>query len=86
MRKIKKVIELYCNTSLSNRDIERACRLPSSTVNDYIKRFKDSKRTFPELVEIRVGPKCIIVFIGVRCNKMAKISLKGVFLGQKWTV
>jgi len=52
MRKIKKVIELYCNTSLSNRDIERASQLPSSTVNDYIKRFKDSKLTFVELSDL----------------------------------
>jgi transposase len=52
MRKIKKVIELYCNTSLSNRDIERASQLPSSTVNDYIKRFKDSNLTFSELSDL----------------------------------
>jgi len=52
MRKIKKVIELYCNTSLSNRDIERASQLPSSTVNDYIKRFKDSDITFDELSDL----------------------------------
>ena len=52
MRKIKKVIELYCNTSLSNRDIQRASQLPSSTVNDYIKRFKDSKLTFVELPDL----------------------------------
>jgi transposase len=52
MRKIKKVIELYCNTSLSNRDIERASQLPSSTVNDYIKRFKDSTLTFSELSDL----------------------------------
>jgi transposase len=52
MRKIKKVIELYCNTSLSNRDIERASQLPRSTVNDYIKRFKDSKLIFDELSEL----------------------------------
>ena len=52
MRKIKKVIELYCNTSLSNRDIERASQLPSSTVNDYIKRFKGSTLTFSELSDL----------------------------------
>ena len=52
MRKIKKVIELYCNSSLSNREIERAAKLPSSTVNDYIKRFKDSKLSFVELSDL----------------------------------
>jgi transposase len=52
MRKIKKVIELYCNSSLSNREIERAAKLPSSTVNDYIKRFKDSKLSFIELSDL----------------------------------
>jgi len=52
MRKIKKVIELYCNTSLSNRDIERASQLPSSTVNDYIKRFTGSTLTFSELSDL----------------------------------
>ena len=52
MRKIKKVIELYSNTSLSNRDIERASQLPSSTVNDYIKRFKGSTLTFSELSDL----------------------------------
>ncbi len=52
MRRIKKVIELYCNTSLSNRDIERASQLPSSTVNDYIKRFKGSTLTFSELSDL----------------------------------
>ena len=52
MRKIKKVIELYCNTSLSNRDIERASQLPSSTVNDYIKRFKNSTLTLSELSDL----------------------------------
>lgn len=52
MNKIRKVIELYSNTSLSNRDIERASGLPRSTVNDYIKRFKSSKLEYDELSDL----------------------------------
>ena len=49
MNKIRKAIELYSKTSLSNRAIQRAIGLPSSTVNDYLKRFKESGLTFEQL-------------------------------------
>ena len=52
MNKIRKVIELNSKTSLSIRDIERATQLPSSTVNDYLKRFKKSEISLEQLSEL----------------------------------
>ena len=52
MNKIKKVLELHSNTSLSVRAIERATRLPGSTVNDYIRRFRESEISFAQLSDL----------------------------------
>ena len=52
MRKIKKVIELYNNSSLSIRELERATQLARSTVNDYISRYKASNKSYAELKEL----------------------------------
>ncbi|MHB2148132.1 IS21 family transposase [Calditrichota bacterium LG25] len=49
MNKIRKVIDLYWNSSLSSRAIQRAIGLPSSTVSDYIKRFKETGLSFEQL-------------------------------------
>lgn len=52
MNKIAKVLELHSNTSLSVRAIERATRLPGSTVNDYVKRFRESGLSFAQLSDL----------------------------------
>ena len=52
MNKIAKVLELHSNTSLSIRAIERAVGLPGSTVNDYIKRFRESDLSFDRLSDL----------------------------------
>ncbi len=52
MERIKKVLELKNKCSLSIREIERATRLPRSTVNDYIKRFKESGIVYSDLSEL----------------------------------
>ncbi len=55
MGKIKKVLELYIQTDLSKRSIQRACNLPRSTVSDYIRRFKKSGLQFEELSNLSEG-------------------------------
>lgn len=52
MNKIRKVLELHSNTKLSIRAIERATRLPASTVNDYIKRFRESELNFAQFKDL----------------------------------
>jgi transposase len=52
MNKIAKVLELHSNTSLSIRAIERAVRLPGSTVNDYIRRFGESDLSYARLSDL----------------------------------
>lgn len=52
MRHIKKVIDLSSTTLLSVRDIEKVTGLPRSTVNDYLRRFKDSGLSSEHLAEL----------------------------------
>jgi transposase len=52
MRHIKKVIKLSQTTCLSIRDIEKITRLPRSTVNDYLNRFKQSGLNYEDLKQL----------------------------------
>lgn len=52
MQHIKKVIKLSQATCLSIRDIEKITRLPRSTVNDYLNRFKQSGLNYEDLKQL----------------------------------
>jgi hypothetical protein len=39
-----------------------------------------------QLGSIGVGPEIMVVFIGVKCEKVTEFGLRGHFLGLKWAV
>ena len=47
MRKVREVLRLKFEASLSNRQIAASCVLGKSTVADYLERFKNSGLTWP---------------------------------------
>ena len=52
MKKIKEILKLRYITDISLRQISRAVEVPSSTVSDYCKRFKITKYTIDEFLQI----------------------------------
>lgn len=49
MLKIKEILRLKCEAKLSNRKIARALNISHSVVNEYIKEFKKTNRSYKEL-------------------------------------
>jgi len=52
MLKIKEILRLKCVAKLSNRKIARALNISHSVVNEYIKEFNSSGKTYDDIVEM----------------------------------
>ena len=68
MLKIKEILRLKCKAKLSNRKIARALGISHSVVNEYIKEFKLTDKTYEDISSLS-DKEIISLFKATRTKK-----------------